>query len=86
MGFFIPLYSYVVGSYHHVWYSPLVFSLSVSDEYLVPVLSTLYQYFRLRASTDASASSPDALLLIIRSLHHLLMALDLPSGEGVLTH
>ena len=43
------------------------------------------EYLRLQASIDAPVSSPDAPLLIIRSLHYLFKLLDLPSGKAALT-
>ena len=79
MGFVTPLYS-SVGSYYHVWNSPLVVSLLWTST----VLSV--EHLRLRASIGDPVSSLDAPLLMIRSLHYLFELLDLLSGEGALTH
>ena len=77
MGFVIPLHT-SVRSYYTYGKAPLLSVLS--DQYLVPVLSSPGVYGRLLCLPL------DATLLMIPSLHHLLKTLDFPSDEGALTH
>ena len=54
--------------------------LVLSDEYLVPVLLSPAVYGR------PLCFPLNAMLLMIRSIHHIFKTLDLSSDEGVLTH
>ena len=81
MGFVTPLYTSVgVILSRTVGPSCSQYLLVLSDEYLLPILSSPVVYER------PLCLPLDATLLMIRSIHHLFKTLDLPSGESALTH